>query len=216
MWRIFLLLIFLAGHAQAGAWLRPEGAGFLSFSTHLKKPETLTDPAMYSAIYAEYGAKPRLTLGIDAGYDDLGQYKAFAFLVRPIERRGDTWRLSYELGLGAINSDLALRPGLAIGRGFAIGETPGWVSVESRAEIVPGDGAVTLATDVTLGLSPWDRSKLILQLQAGGTLESPPWLRIAPSYVRRMKKGRHLEIGVTAGLSNAESFGVKFGVWREF
>jgi len=216
MLRLLLIWICLAGHAQAGAWPRDVGDGFLSFSTITKDPQSLSDPMIFSSLYAEYGLHRRLTLGLDAGYDDLGQYKAILFVTRPIDAMGDRTKLAFEFGAGAVNNRFVLRPGLSIGRGVTLWQNPGWLALDTRAEIRPDTGHVLLASDITLGVSPWDKSKIILQIQAGGTFESPPWVRLAPSFVHEIKPGRHLEIGVTAGLQNAESFGFKVGFWREF
>ena len=216
MVRLLVLLVFLAGPLSAGPWLRDRGEAFLSFSSIYKHAEQLTDPLAYSSLYAEYGVHEKLTLGLDLGGDDLGQYKAIVFATHPVRALGDKTKLSFELGLGAVNDKFILRPGLSLGRGFTALDKPGWLSVEIRAEMTPELRNIQLGTDFTVGLSPWRRGKVIMQLQAGGTMADPDYLRVAPSFVYEVKPGRHLEIGATAGLKNAERYGVKLGVWRSF
>lgn len=216
MVRVLVVLLLLTGTAQAGPWTREMKEGFLSFSTIAKKAEKLTDPLSYSSIYVEYGLRPNLTIGFDGGADDLGQYKALIFAARSIRGADRKTRMTLELGLGAVNDKFVLRPGLAIGRSFTALSKPGWFSVETRAEMTPELSNIQLGTDITLGLSPWDRTKLIFQVQSGGTMADPDYIRLAPSVTYEVKPGRHLELGMTAGIKNAESFGVKFGMWRSF
>lgn len=216
MLRLIFLLLLMAGPLQAGPWLREKGAGFLSFSTIQKKAERLTDPLAYMSLYAEYGLRESLTLGLDLGGDDLGKYKAILFALRPIRTLGDQTRLTAEFGLGVVNDNFVLRPGVALGRGFQTFGKPGWLSLEMRAEMTPELKSFELGTDLTLGLSPWERGKVIFQVQSGGTMADPDYLRVAPSFVYEIKPGRHLEIGATAGLKNTEKYGIKLGVWRSF
>ncbi|RKF14935.1 hypothetical protein D6850_08700 [Roseovarius spongiae] len=209
----FLLLLLLPGSAAAGAWLREKGAGFLSYDVTLKEGGATRG---YGSLYAEYGVRPRLTLGVDMGSNEEGRYEAFAFAVLPLGRPDAPLRRSLELGLGAVEGAAVFRPGLSVGRGFmALGQS-GWVALDSRALISLDTGEIRTKTDVTLGLNRGERAKWILQLQQGGPMADPDYLRLAPSVVLRTRPGRHLELGMTAGLGGAEDYGIKLGVWREF
>ncbi len=198
-----------AGPARAGAWLRAEGDGFASWSI---KVQDGADAQGYSTLYAEYGLNPDLTGGLDIGSDEEGDYKALAFVLMPIRR--DDLHIAFQLAAGAIADDPALRPGISVGRGLRIGGLDGWANIDMRAAITPGD--VDLSIDATLGLTVWEGTKMIWQLQQGGALAEPDFLRATASVVWQVTPGRHIEIGASAGLKNAEDFGIQIGVWQTF
>jgi hypothetical protein len=211
---IFCLLVWsccglAAGPARAGAWLRAEGDGFASWSI---KVQDGADTKGYSTLYAEYGLNPDLTGGLDIGSDEEGEYKALAFVLMPIRR--DDLHIAFQLAAGAIADDPALRPGISVGRGLRISGRDGWANIDIRAAIMPGD--VDLSIDATLGWAVWEGTKMIWQLQQGGALADPDFLRATASVVWQVAPRRHIEIGATTSLINAEDFGVQIGVWQTF
>ena len=233
MWRALLLLaLMLPDLAQAGPWLRAEGEKFLSFSLLLEDVDESGSANGYASLYGEYGATPNLTLGVDIGTNEDGVFNAFAFALLPISQ--DRIKIAFEIGaglveragtlrsdlsngsFGAVTSALAVRPGLSIGTGFSAMGTEGWFAIDTRGEIMVEDGDAALASDITLGLKPRARTKVILQLQQGGPMSDPDYMRFAPSVVWEVGPGRHLELGATAGLKNAEAYGIKLGFWRRF
>lgn len=216
MWRLVICLLLLPVGGLAGPWLREEGAGFLSYSATLENVERTGAATGYASVYAEYGVRPRLTLGMDLGADERGFSKAFGFAVLPLGPQDSAMKYTLELGLGMIEDEAIFRPGLAIGRGYTLGRRHGWVSVESRAEIGIEDGGTAFSTDVTLGLNASARAKWMVQIQHGGPMADPDYLRVVPSVALQTKPGRHIELGVTAGIKNAAAVGIKLGVWREF
>lgn len=233
MWRALLLLtLMLPDLAQAGPWLRTEGEKFLSFSLLFEDVDERGSANGYASLYGEYGATPNLTLGVDIGTNEDGDFNAFAFALLPISR--DRIKVAFEIGAGlvgragtlrsdlsggsfsAVTSALAVRPGLSIGTGFTAMGTDGWFAIDTRGEFMVEDGDAALASDITLGLKPRPRTKVILQLQQGGPMSDPDYMRFAPSVVWEVRPGRHLELGATAGLKNAEAYGFKLGFWRQF
>lgn len=211
---LFVLLIgLLPGPLMAGAWLRDEGVGFVSLTTTLEEPQDWGAPDGYGALYAEYGLTPDLTLGLDLGVDEGGREKAIAFAVLPFHRDG--LRINFEIGVGTSDAHPVLRPGVSVGRDISLAGLGGWFSVDARASVTEDHDPV-FATDITLGLAPRPRLKLIAQLQQGGPMPDPDWLRAGASVVWEESPGRHLELGVTAGITGAESFGLKLGLWQEF
>src|SRR5690554_6335396 len=195
--------------ADAGAWLRAEGDGFLSSAIKVQDGEAAKT---YSTIYAEYGANPDLTVGLDIGSDEIGDYKALAFVLMPLSREGV--HVAFELAAGTLEEGPALRPGLSLGKGLTLGDFSGWWSVDTRASIVPGD--VALAVDATLGVTLWEETQLIGQMQQGGPLIDPDLIRLSGSLVWPIAPGRKMEGSLSTSLKNAEDFGVKLGVWHSF
>lgn len=207
------LSALLPAPALAGAWLRDEGAAFLSFALTLEDPQDWGAPDGSAAFYGEYGLSPDLTIGLDLGTDEHGSAKAFGFAVLPINRDG--MQVSLEIGAGVDAGDPALRPGVSIGRSITLAGLGGWFSVDARATVTE-DHDATFASDTTLGIIAHKRVKMFVQLQQGGPMSDPDWLRVASSVVWQVSPGRHLELGATAGITGAESVGLTLGLWQEF
>ncbi|WP_428515637.1 hypothetical protein [Roseovarius sp.] len=211
-----VLLLAAPAPALAGPWPRAEDRTFLSTSIEIDAEGGISDGGgFYGSVYAEHGLTDRLTLGLDAGGREDNMSKAIAFLRWPVGATDRTLRLAAEFGLGMARETFALRPGLSLGRGVALGDTPGWISVDSRAVIIDSFDGV-LETDITFGLSPGPDAKVILQLQTGIPTDSAPYAKLAPSYVHRIAPGYHAEIGVVAGVAEADDFKLKIGFWHQF
>lgn len=216
MFRLASIILFLASQAAAGAWPRPEGETYLSFSVESEFENGISDGSTaYATLYAERGLAHDLTLGLDAGGDEGDMSKAIGFLRWPVGATGGAAVWSMEFGLGLADGDFALRPGLSHGRALTLGAMPGWLSIDSRLLISGGMQGV-LETDVTLGLTPARRQMLILQLQTGAASERDAYAKFAPSYVLGLSPGRHLELGLAVGIENAPDLSIKLGLWHSF
>ena len=112
---LILLLCLVATQASAGAWPRQKGSGFASIATRLEFDETYTLSPSYNSIYLEYGLNGRHTLGVDAGQSSDGATRTIAFLRMPLfeTKRGNP--VAIELGLGKIEEQIVLRPGMSWG-----------------------------------------------------------------------------------------------------
>ena len=213
---LLLVLVMLPGAVFAGPWLRDEGAGFLSFSSTIEEAKEPGAADTFTTLYGEYGLRPKLTLGVDMGVDELGFYKAIAFAVMPVTQLSSERKISLEFGVGTTDGAPVMRPGFAIGHGVSFNGMSGWMSFETRAEIQIWDADLAISTDVTFGLNATKQTKWIFQLQQGGAMSDPDYLRFAPSVVVQTGNGRHLELGMTAGVQNASAVGLKIGLWHEF
>ena len=212
MSRLVALLLALAtgsSPANAGAWLRAEGDGFLSTTIKLQDDD---NTSTYGTLYAEYGINPDLTVGLDIGSDEGGDHKGLAFVLMPLSRDG--LHIAFELAAGTLDEGGALRPGISMGRSLSIKDLNGWWSIDTRAKLTSDD--VSLAVDTTVGLTLPSETMLIGQLQHGGPMADPDFLRLVGSVVWPISAGRHIEVGLTTGLTNAEDFGLKVGMWRSF
>jgi hypothetical protein len=214
--RVALILLLSAAQAQAGAWPRAEGETFLSFAVESDLESGITDGSGgYATVYLERGLARDLTLGLDVGGHKTDLAKAIGFLRWPMGVGGgaDVWAM--EFGLGLADGAFALRPGLSYGRGLSLGRTPAWLAVDSRALIFDDLDGV-LETDLTLGLKPRPDHMLIMQVQTSAPTERDTRASIAPSYVFEISPGRHLEIGMTAGIVAASEVKIKLGLWHSF
>ncbi len=211
--RILLAVLFLAAttmDARPGAWLRDPGTTFLSFSRTAG-----SGGSAYNAILVEYGLTPDLTLGLDAGGAQNGDWNAVAFLRRPLGPPRRQLRLALEMGLGRTPTRTLVRSGLSIGRGFDSRWGRGWAALDTVADLE----ILTLRTgykaDFTLGLHR-NRAMLIAQVQAGDPAGGKPYVKFAPSYVRPLGKHMKIELGLSAGLVNDPTRAAKLGIWLEF
>lgn len=213
MLRILAFLLVMAGQADAGAWPREKGEQFLSHSVVSDVRGSAGD---YTTLYAEYGTTERVTLGIDLGKFDTRVDKAVGFVRLPLAAPDDQSRMAVELGLGQADGRFVWRPGISLGRGLNLNGRPGWVAVDYRALLRRRVLRSTLETDVTFGMALGSRTKAIFQVQSGTSLETGTYMRVAPSMVLEHKPGRHLEVGVTAGVLQSTDFTFKIGAWQQF
>lgn len=228
---LVLICCLLAGQAHAGAWPREAGKGFASLS--IWQGAGGTDS--YTALFAEYGLLPRITLGLDAGRSVSGQTKTVAFLRAPFGQSFG-WLIAAEIGLGEIAGQPVLRPGLSFGRNITARHGTGWIAVDTLLEVDLATQGVDIKTDITLGFTPgWAGARpadwtLMLQLQTGlvevqdsllllrteGIAPRASFLRIAPSATYRLNDRMHLEIGFFHALQGSDEKGVKIGLWSTF
>lgn len=213
MLRLLAVMILLAGQAGAGAWPRDKGATFLSFSTDFR---TDGSDDLFTALYLEYGLGHNITVGLDLGTDFDGFSKALSFARLPLIDPAKDNKLAFELGLGMIDDSAVLRPGLMIGRGVRLGKRWGWVSLEAYGTTDISDGDIDLSADFTLGLNLTAAMKAVVQLRARESMTDPEDMRLAPSLVIERAPGRHLELGVSAGLENGADMGLKLGIWHQY
>lgn len=212
---VLALLPWLATAALGGAWPRAKGEGFLSASGLIEGPDEFGLYRQSFSLYAEYGATGRLTFGVDIGGDALRMSKAIAFLRWPLRGPAHETRVAVEIGAGQVEGENALRPGLSIGRGIAIGRHPGWLNADTRA-VLSGGRVTAFEGEFTAGLSLGKRFKAMVQLQAGIPSQGRDYLRLAPSVIYETRPGTHLEFGVIEPLMGGGERGFKLGLWRQF
>ncbi|WP_149779294.1 hypothetical protein [Roseovarius litoreus] len=210
------LVLWLAVQCQAGPWPRAEGETFLSVS--LEAPLVQGDGLF--TLYGEHGLNDRLTLGLDMGATRQKMQKTVVFARLPFGQAPGGMRLAFELGVGILRDQPVIRPGLSFGRGFSLSGRPGWITLDTRAvifqDVLHGDYDADFETDVTLGIETWRKTRAIVQLRAGVPAYGDEYLKIAPSWVIPAAPGRHLEIGVTAGLVGSSAIAAKIALWHSF
>jgi len=219
---ISLALVLVSSPLFGGPWPREQGKTFVSLSSLITSPYAVDgeDLRGYHALYIEHGLARQLTFGIDAGMDETWNYGAIGFLRMPVFENDGPHRFALQLGVGA-NSDGAefeplLQAGASWGRGL---ETPlggGWMTFDAQAQYLFDSGDFVTKADVTLGVKPTERWKVMLQLQAANYPGSEPMLRAAPSVAYSVGPNRHLEVGAQFGLFNEDRFGLKIGSWVDF
>ncbi len=209
----------LVGPAFAGAWLKEEGKGFLSTSFSANYFRDIA-----SEIYAEYGMRSNLTIGIDVGLytlrDGSDRGYATAFVRRPLGGSDGPHRFSYELGIGAgwTREEVTplLKTGLSWGRGLQVKDKFGWVNVDTSVTWDLGPGQHVPKIDTTVGLNFTEQTTGMLQLYLVH-LDSEIYSSLAPSLVLKPEWAKfRIQIGALAPLKNLDDAAIKIGIWREF
>lgn len=232
--------------AIAGAWLREDGTGMIYLSQ-----EEVRDPSTgaewgYTTVYAEYGLRPDLTVGLDIGAgEDADDWKILVFTRRQLPAGRLPGRLSFQLGLGSSgapggNVQGMLRPAISWGGSF---ETPlGWAwantdlageyrmglsEVEAPAD--DGYGAYSYGgsydalaysegykLDTTLGLNLAPHRQIIAEIRAEFPDGGDMTLRFVPSLAQRVAGRVWLQLGGIVGLQNDDTLGLLLGSRVEF
>jgi len=229
VWPALSFLCLWPALAAAGPWPREPGGWFVSLSVFANDraaaiPTPAANPTGYASLYLEYGFSPRLTFGLDVGkglrQGSDGGHTAIAFLRWPLPLGTPGAPVAAQIGLGQTRANGRTEPVvqamLSAGRGIETGLAPGWLALDAQLQHRVERGETIVKADATWGLRPTPRDKLILQVQAGDYPGSDAYLRFAPSWVREIAPGRHIEIGVDADLAGSGRVGVKLGTWWEF
>ncbi|WP_397542368.1 hypothetical protein [Roseovarius salis] len=211
--RILAPLVLIAARADAGAWPLPEGDSHLSFSVEGDRGD---GTGLYSTLYVEHGLGGGRTAGVDLGLSETDANKALAFL-RWHDRPGDgaATRLAYEIGIGMVDEQAALRPGVSVGRGMELGQNAGWVALDARA-VVFEELEGRLEMDLTVGADTGADDKWLVQVQMAAPGDASPYVKLAPSYAFERSGGRHILLGVTAGIVGFDDVKLNLGLWQGF
>lgn len=209
-------LALLGQPADAGAWLREKGKAFLANSVTLTRGggQVL---GYGSAVYAEYGAFEKLTLGLDLHMTGTmaGHVRLFGRV--PLGRGDRPYRLAAELALGAVNAGTGWDPAwrAAIGYGRGLGQDgSGWLSVDFGVED-SGAGPFMVKLDATIGLPGQSRIRPMVQIEtAHDRLSGFSW-GVIPQAIIPTKKGKSRWV-VGAELRSGARYGLKLGLWRDF
>ena len=221
---LWLLLALGPGAAaHAAAWPREAGHAFID----------LSDDGYRRKLYAEYGLKGDLTMGVEVQMPRGRRLPdVLQFVRHPIHRfangailsGGLSWEVRETLAAGRDPSlkgtpETAVRAGLYLGRGFGKGWRSGWMELDAEVERVvttdwlgqPWSGKL----DATLGWKPTDRVLLYLQAQTYRRDPDPISLRLEPAAA--VKLGRaHLVVSPSVGVLGARDPRLKLGLWLDF
>ncbi|ETX13119.1 hypothetical protein OCH239_13140 [Roseivivax halodurans JCM 10272] len=212
------LLALFGTDARAAAWPQERGAWFASLTTQLSWPQDITTwvstapTGRFDALYLEYGATEKLTLGLDLGRSVSGGSKTVAFLQYPTLPDASELKAAVQLGIGQIDGRQVVRPGLLLGRG----REGGWIAADLLIEQPVTGDPFDVKLDLTWGLNLAKDRKLILQVQTGRAAGDMGFVRLAPSLVVPLRGSLSTEIGGTWGLAGDGSMGLKLGIWARF
>lgn len=210
---LLLLALVAPAMAQAGAWPRQKGEGFVAYTVETDAESG--DGTSFST-YLEYGLTPGLTIGMDWMQNGSETYKALAFLRWHISNAQDGLKLGYSLGAGTVDGEETIRPGLSVGHGLDFGASTGWINLDTYALFNDAANSPLFEAELTFGWKPDENRKVILQVQAGAPDNGDIYAKFAPSLVFRRGPGRYVSVGAVAGFVEVDDFKLNLGLWQKF
>ncbi len=215
---LFLFLMTLAGPVFAGAWLREQNTGFVAAAITGFR----TEDGSYeykSSLYAEWGLRPGLTIGLDAEEHQHLYGHALIFARTPVADLGRKGRFAAEFGVGAHHrqkSAWALyKATVSYGNGFESGWGNGWIAIDAALEYRTHD-ALFRKLDLTAGLSSQRWINPLLQLESTYTPGRPVYWSARPSVMIRRKGGSTTWVVGAERNAFQSNVGIKFALWRDF
>lgn len=216
---VFLFLTqLICGPAMSGAWLREQGTAFAAASVTVFSDE-MGGYEYKTGLYAEWGFRPRLTLGLDAEeHRDLYGH-ALVFARVPVADFGNPGRLAAEFGLGAYHNGIRAwalyKATLSYGKGIETGLGNGWLAVDAALEYRSHD-ALIRKLDFTIGLNSGRRLDPLMQVETSYTPGRSVYWTARPSLIYRPKSGKITWIFGAERNSVRADTGVKFALWTTY
>ena len=205
--------------AQAGAWMRPDGHGFYTFTASLLQVEETAREHNEYALFFEYGARADLTLGLSGTWTDGFGGEIYGFARWPLPAQ-PTRHLSYEVGLGAntdeVNTYLNLKLGVSTARGYWVGKQYGWMNLDTSLFLRSNGGATSLKIDGTIGLNVTNSVQVMGQalIELDENDRSVTWV---PSVMWAVPgRETRIAIGLEKRVGRRASEGIRLGLWQDF
>lgn len=216
---LMMIALLSASSADAGAWLREKGKGFASLSTSVRSTDGLL--GYETSIYADYGLRERLSVGLDIN-ENLGNAgHALLFVRLPIGGTDRPARIATELAIGGHHSSGQwhgmYKLSMAWGRGFDhkwLGS--GWMTAEAAYERRLGSPAPIYKLDANMGLSAGGWARPLLKLETAYIPGSGLNWAVSPALMITGRKNTTFVAGLEYRQSGQRMIGVNFSVWRNF
>lgn len=209
---IILACLGLAPPALAGPWLRNVDDRFVALSYTPRD-----DATQETGIYAELGAAPNLTVGIDANYTvETGHALAFA---RVPLRRGD-WVAAVDLGLGVhmypgVSGPMA-RLLFGVGRPLEWRGRTGWAAVAIGPEWRSGAGGVAWKTDAVAGFNGPAAINPVVSLETYLAASGDLYWTLVPGLTYRDRSDRTWLLAYERKGGADRAHGIRFALWLQF
>ncbi|MCX7560377.1 hypothetical protein OS190_12430 [Sulfitobacter sp. F26204] len=209
----------LASVADAGAWLREKGDGFVSLSFGATQFSETTN-----AFYIEYGLSDKTTIGLDvsAFTNALNVRNGFGnlFLRRAIGPADQPDKWAYELGIGGVWGNEMHRPtvkaGIAWGRGFKVNSRAGWINLDAAYIHEPTLGEHITKFDAAVGMAFSDATTGLLEISVSAQ-KSETYGAFEPSLLIQPKDSKfRIKLGAQIPFSEQEKTALKMGIWNDF
>ncbi len=215
-----LILIHLAAPtAQAGAWLRERGTGFVSLSFGATQFSETTN-----ALYIEYGLTDKSTVGIDisAFTNSQNVRNGFGnlFLRRNLGRLDGPNRLAYEVGVGGLwGNEMQLptvKTTVSWGRGFNVADRSGWINLDGAYIYEPTEGTHITKFDGTLGMNFTPVTTGLIEVTVSERSDDT-YGAVEPSLLIKPKNSAFsFKVGAQIPIEEQDKTALKLGIWHNF
>lgn len=211
-------LCALSSTAQAGAWPREPGDGFVSLGSMIRPDDSETALAFDPMLFVEYGLRPRLTVGLTAFTADGGSTQsALAFATVPIGPADARHKFSLTAGLGAYRAaEDPTAPLASLGFAWGTGFDTGWLTIETQVIYHPTDQSWHPKLDATWGRNWTDRWTSTLQLTAGTGFDGSEYAQVSPTVVFRLSDRLRTGLGLSQSLTGDRDIAIKLETWISF
>lgn len=217
--RILLIIcVFLANTANAGAWLQDPQKQFLSAGSEVSYSYDTQMLRSTTEMYWEIGLRKNLTFGANLS---LGQYGAPSsgegFVRLPLWKgdKGAVASAQFAIGMyeEAFEAHPTIKAGLSWGKGFSTKLGNGWINVDSTLTLKPNSGNHSAKIDATLGISPRERLKIMLQTAIEHPAHGDLDISFTPSAAIAFGENQHLQLSATP---RSDSIKLKAAIWKSF
>ncbi|MFK7753998.1 MAG: hypothetical protein AB8B51_15815 [Sedimentitalea sp.] len=215
---IIAALWMSASAATAGAWLRGEGSGFLSLGATARH-----DGAQWLrefAVYADYGLRPRLSVGLDLNDSPGAAGHALVFVRLPIIADDRPFKLATELAIGGHHQSNQwfgmLKASLAYGRGFESKWGAGWLAVETAVERRFGAADPIFKLDANIGLSQGSGPRPLFKIETAYIPGKPLLWAVSPALMFDTPNGNTWVVGLEHRNDGTPKYGISLNYWRRF
>jgi len=215
--------------AEAGAWLRDEGAVFLSFGANvLLSEDTHVPVGRDPSLYLEWGYGPQTTLAFGINTGGRGDSRIAEFhVLRPLS-------LPERLGVATVSGGLALREFdsvqydadgaetdqqdhlASLGLAWGQGSDAGWITAEGRVMADLADGDIEAKLDLTGGYHITPAWSAMVQLQSGLGQSGDDYGKLLPSVIYRVNDRLRINAGASHALTGDRGTGLFLAGWLDF
>lgn len=215
-----LLCYAITTSAQAGPWMRDVGTQFLATSGTTAITKDTGQFQQGFDLYFESGLRENLTYGAEISSLTDSDTRVLGFVQKPLGQPDATVKFTYQLGVGAKQSDgiwsPILRGGIHMGKGFTHKWGSGWMTVAASLEADTGRDVTLAKIDTTFGLTPHPRLKTMFNVRIDKATGGDTGIALAPAIAWKFKGSQHFLVELEARQAATTRFGLKVGLWKDF
>lgn len=210
-----LAILYLTQGAEAGAWPRGDGAGFLQLQ--LRQPTTGLAEAPIASAYLEYGLTPSVTAGGKMEIDlDAGTLSSGMLFGRwHFTSDSFPFKSAVEIAVEGNEDRLWVTPTLHLGKGFDTAFGPGWIDTTLSTDLFADGNSTAYTGFAQIGFKPADRLLTMMGIEAMYQ-SGQSQVKLIPSIAWEFGEGRHLTGSYTHTRKGDTLDELSLGLWLNF
>ncbi|KIN75023.1 hypothetical protein Z945_2922 [Sulfitobacter noctilucae] len=216
---LLIAVSFTASMAQAGAWLRDKGTGFVSLSFGATQFSETTN-----AFYLEYGLTEGTTVGLDVSTftnsENVRNGFGNLFVRRSLGSVDGPHRFAYEVGVGGLwGNEMQLptvKTSVSWGRGLSVSDRSGWINLDGAFIYEPTLGEHITKFDGTIGMNFTDVTTGLLEVTVSQQNDDT-YGAVEPSVLITPRNSSfRFKVGAQIPIEEQDKSALKLGVWHTF